>query len=88
MKDSTYAKILQVQLNVEDELFEIEGVTGISIGYKSIDGVKTETPALIIYVAKKKPLSELSPSNYIPAVIEGVVIDVVEAGAPEAHTGQ
>ncbi|GAJ06299.1 unnamed protein product, partial [marine sediment metagenome] len=46
---------------------------------KTKGGVKTDIPCITVFVAKKKKLSELKPSEVIPTEIDGMVTDVIQA---------
>lgn len=73
------ARVRQVQATHEDELFRIPGVHAIYVAPKTTRGKRTAEFALVVHVVRKKPASELEPTELIPPVIEGVSTDVVEA---------
>jgi hypothetical protein len=62
----------------EDRLLAMPGVTGVDIGPKVTKGLPTKHMAIVVYVKKKKPLSQLTPSEVVPKEIDGVPTDVVE----------
>jgi len=74
----TYNEIVQVKDTREPEILEREGVTGVDVGYKYVDGKKTDELAIRVYVQKKKPPAELSRSERIPKTMNGVKTDVIE----------
>lgn len=80
-------QILPVKQAFEDQLLELPGVTGVDVGLKEVDGEKTPTHAILVFVAHK---GEYEPTNEIPTMIEGVPTDVIEAifehqvGVPDA----
>ncbi len=47
----------------------------MDIGYRTVNGKKTDNLAIIVYVANKH---DGSPEDTLPAEIEGVPIDVVQ----------
>lgn len=62
-------------------LLRRRNVTGCGIGFKEVRGEKTDTPALILFVNKKRPLSMLALEDRIPPEIAGVRTDVIEIGS-------
>ncbi len=57
-----------------------ENVVGLGAGYKETKGVKTDRMALVVMVRKKVSIEELKKRDVVPAVIEGVITDVIEVG--------
>jgi len=75
----------------------LPNVTSISYGYKFVNGIQTDELAILYGVAKKKPLSELSTDEIIPASVavgsDNISTDVFESSMPEllvcnAYCGQ
>ena len=67
--------VRRVKSQVESDLLSRPGVTGVDIGTKTVNGVPTGQPAIIVYVNKKGGV----PANeMIPKDIQGVPTDVVE----------
>lgn len=60
------------------------GITGVGHGYKITNGAVTDRPAIIVYVEKKVPLSELSYGEALPVAIETMPTDVIEMPMPHA----
>jgi hypothetical protein len=60
------------------------GVVGCSIGYKEIDGKKTDKLSIVCYVKNKKKEKDLKIKDIIPREIEGIPTDVVESGELKA----
>jgi hypothetical protein len=60
----------------EPRLLSLPGVQGVSVGYKQVGGKPTGTLAIIVYVEKKQ---DVPARDAIPAEIQGVPTDVVEA---------
>lgn len=68
----------------EQFLLKKKGVVGCATGYKIVGGKKSNEPAVICYVVKKKPKKELNEEDILPEKLEGVPTDVVESGAVRA----
>jgi hypothetical protein len=63
----------------------------VGIGSKIVAGQRTSDTAIMVFVVRKKPVSELRPEEVIPAEIEGIKTDVYEADvfreiADDEHT--
>ena len=65
-------------------LLKKKGVQGGGIGFKQVNGRKTEKICIVCYVEKKKPESSLASKDFIPGQIEGIQTDVVEIGKFQA----
>lgn len=63
----------------ENEFQALPNVTGVGVGYKIVNGRRTDQVCVRVYVAKKLPLSQLDATHVIPASINGVPTDVIEA---------
>lgn len=72
------AKALQVKAAHENELFQLPGVHAVSVQPKITQGVRTTEFAIVVYVAKKKPATELNRGEMVPPQIDGVRTDVLE----------
>lgn len=62
------------------KLFSLPGVVGYGYGKKAINGLLTETSALIVFVEKKIPHLELEKDKIIPSSINETPTDVIEIG--------
>jgi hypothetical protein len=62
----------------EERLLGLPGATGVDIGYKEVGGVPTETLAIRVLVAEKKPTSAVPRKERIPEEIDGQPVDVIE----------
>jgi hypothetical protein len=49
------------------------------VGYKKVRGVTTNIPAIIVYVSKKVPVSQLALKDIVPPTLDGYPTDVIEA---------
>jgi hypothetical protein len=53
-------------------------VLNVNIGEEVSEGTKTGKQAIVVYVSKKKKLSQLKNEDILPDEIEGIPVDVVE----------
>ena len=60
-------------------------VIGVGIGKKIIRGKETETPAVMVFVEKKFPESQLKKGDIVPKTLDEVKTDVVETGRLKAQ---
>src|SRR5215470_5294650 len=74
----THAQIRPVKQRIEDELLSRPGVVGVDINEKISGGKPTGELAIVVYVEKKKPKTELAKGELIPAEIDGIPTDVKE----------
>lgn len=82
-----FARILEVKKAAQGRLLALQGVHSVAIGAKVVAGERTAEPAIVIFVERKKPLSELGPHEIIPTEIEGIKTDVVEKEKPRLFAG-
>jgi hypothetical protein len=61
-------------------LLKMPNVTGVGIGGRERNGQPTGEVVIKVFVAQKKPASEVPAGELIPASFEGVHTDVVEMG--------
>jgi hypothetical protein len=64
-----------IKEEVESELLQRPGVTGVGIGYKIVGGHATDVLAIRVYVKHKQDVSE---TEAIPSEIGGIPTDVIE----------
>ncbi|HEY9683434.1 MAG TPA: hypothetical protein V6C86_17780 [Oculatellaceae cyanobacterium] len=74
--------IFEVKRAHDQFLAKFVGVTGIYTGIKRVSGKKTGTLSIVVIVKEKKPISQLSPEQVIPAEIEGFPTDVIVGDVP------
>lgn len=70
-----HSRIVEVKRDVEADLLQLPGVTGVGVGYKYVDGRRTDEVAVQVFVAEKGPVP---PDEEIPREINGVKTDVIE----------
>jgi hypothetical protein len=62
------------------DLLARAGVVAAGVGYKTTGGRRTETPAIVCSVVKKRPIAQLAARDLVPPMIEGIATDVIETG--------
>lgn len=82
-----YEEILRIKQETELHLRSLPGVHAVGIGNKVIDGKMTDEVAIAAFVVKKKPLSDLTGDQIVPAEIQGIKTDVVEMPIATRHSG-
>jgi hypothetical protein len=83
MKD--FERIRAIKRAAQGRLLAIPGVHAVGVGSKIVAGEFTKESAIMVFVVKKRPLSELPANQVIPAEIEGVKTDVYESGVFRRH---
>lgn len=78
--NDTMERITRVQAQYTELLMRKPNVIGVGVGLKKRHGMFTQQPALVVLVSHKIPDTDLTPDDRIPTEIEGVPIDVQEAG--------
>lgn len=63
-----------------DLLLSIPNALGAEPGFPVVQGKLLREPAIILYVANKLPSARLLPEEFAPGEVEGVRLDVVQAG--------
>jgi hypothetical protein len=69
---------IRVKNQAEVALFRIPGVRGVALGPKIVGGALTGTPAIQVFVARKRLLQHIAEDERIPLEIEGIHTDVIE----------
>jgi hypothetical protein len=67
--------IRRVKERVELDWLNRPGVTGVDIGWKIVDGEKTDQLAIRVHVEEKKDVPE---DQMIPDEIDGIPTDVIQ----------
>lgn len=63
-----------------DDLLSKPNVVGCGIGFRQVQGERTNEIVVVVMVTKKVPNAQLDPDELIPRELEGVPIDVQEVG--------
>jgi hypothetical protein len=80
-----FDQVGEIKARVQGRLFGIPGVHAVGVGHKIVNGQRTDDVAIMVFVVKKKPISELSPKEVIPPEIDGVKTDVYESAVPRPY---
>jgi len=80
-----FDRIRAVKKNAQARLRSIPGVHAVGVGAKVVGGERTTEPAIIVFVVQKRSRSEIPPEEVVPAEIDGVKTDVIEAGIPQLN---
>jgi len=80
-----YDRIRAVKKDAQARLRSVPGVHAVGIGAKVVAGQPTDEPSIIVFVVQKKSSSEIPPEELVPAEIDGVKTDIVEAGIPQLN---
>ncbi len=75
-----FERVREIKRKAQGRLMTIPGVQAVGIGGKIVDGQLTSDLAIMVFVAKKKSASELTPQELIPDEVNGVKTDVYESG--------
>jgi hypothetical protein len=82
-----FDRILPIKRAAQGRLLTLPGVHSVGIGLKIVAGQRTEEPAIMVFVVRKRSLPELRPDEVIPPEIEGVKTDVYEADIARSRGG-
>jgi hypothetical protein len=73
-------KASAIKKSYQAELMSKANVVGVGVGFRQLEGMRTDTIALIVMVNRKLPRSLLAPEDILPTEIEGIPVDVQEVG--------
>jgi hypothetical protein len=76
-------RVSDVKARHEDTLLRYPNVVGVASGIRTRAGKATGEWALLVFVERKVPASELGEGEVLPRDVEGIPVDVVEAGKVE-----
>jgi hypothetical protein len=68
--------VVSAKQQAESDLLKRQGVTGVDVGYKYVDGELTDEIAIRVMVEKKK--KSVPADQKVPGTIDGVKTDVIE----------
>jgi len=77
-------KILELKNKHSKRMMEKHSLTGIGIGYKTTNGIKTDKLSMVFLVEKKLPKNEIPKDKLLPPTLEDVECDVIETGEIKA----
>lgn len=75
-------KIRRLKQKYEDTWMKYDDIYGVGIGYKTLNGVRTEQISIIVYTTNKKPLNSIPEAQKIPKSVEEIPTDVVQGKIP------
>jgi hypothetical protein len=78
------AQAKQIKGAYVENLLGKRNVVGVGLGYKISEGVNTGELGLVVSVARKVALSDLTTTDMVPQALDGVKTDVVETGVLRA----
>ncbi len=67
---------MRVKSSAEKEILKLSGVNAVDVGYKYVDGKRTDEICIRVHVSKKK--KTVDKKQMIPAEIDGIKTDVLE----------
>lgn len=73
-------QIRLVKAKYEKGLLKKRNVVGVGVGFRQKGGQFTDQVVLTVLVRQKQPLSELRQRDIIPSELDGVPVDVQQAG--------
>jgi len=76
--------IKQIKEIHEEDLFSKANVVGVAVGFKYVDGEKTNELSVVVNVSQKVPIENLDVEDVIPQTLDGVRTDVIETGEIQA----
>jgi hypothetical protein len=76
MAKKSLPEIIAVKESIEERLLKQPGVTGVDVGYKYVNGHRTDEIAIRVMVEKKK--KTVPEAERVPAAIDDAVTDVIE----------
>lgn len=73
-------RVASIQAGHEAELLRYPNVVGVGSGIQTKQGRPTGERCLVVLVERKIPRDKLGEGDILPSEIEGIPVDVVEAG--------
>lgn len=70
--------------DMKDDLIKKKNVVLVFKDMKTIGGLRTTHPAIVVGVTEKVPLSQLSAGDQVPKLFHGMETDVIEVQMPQA----
>jgi hypothetical protein len=78
--EALFEQARAVKARYESDLLARPGVVGVGVGLRQRGGAYTDEVCIVVMVHRKYPPSDLRPEELLPAALEGVPVDVQEAG--------
>jgi hypothetical protein len=70
----------KIKKKYEADLMRKKGVVACAVGYKHVEGKKTDRVCIICYVIDKIPENQIEEADLIPPVLEGIPTEVIVSG--------
>lgn len=86
--NDTMVRITRVQERYAEWLMQKPNVIGVGVGLQKRKGSFRQQPCLVVLVTHKVPDTQLRPEDRIPRELDGVLVDVQEAGMLAAQAGE
>lgn len=80
LKGDEAMKAAEVRARYEAELLRYPNVVAVGEGIQTKKGIPTGRPCIVVFVERKLPPDKLKEEEKLPEELEGVPVDVVEAG--------
>ncbi len=75
----------KVKARHEAKLMSRPGVVSVGVGLRQHAGKISGEVCIVVMVRRKRPRADLRPGEALPAALDGVPVDVQEAGEIAAH---
>lgn len=86
MSAETLQRALAVKRRYEQDLLRKANVVAVGVGLRTRAGQVTQEVCIVVSVRRKLPAAQLAPRDLIPARLETVPVDVLEAGLIQAQS--
>lgn len=80
LKGEDAVKAAEIRARYEAKLLRYPNVVAVGEGIQTKQGRPTGLPCIIVFVERKIPPDELGEDELLPEELEGIPVDVVEAG--------
>ena len=77
---SNQERVREAKEAYKEEIFSMPNVVGVGIGFKNVNGEKSDQTCLKVLVRRKLPLAGLDPDSVVPKEAGGVQTDVLQVG--------
>lgn len=81
-----FETVREIKARVQGRLFGFSGVHAVGVGHKIVNGRRTDDVSIMVFVVRKKPLTELKSEDVIPPEIEGIKTDVYESSVARRYS--
>ncbi len=88
VNERAFAAGLGVKRGIEDQLLDLTGVHGVSLGYKISDGKPTDVFGITVHVTEKRPLDVIPDAERVPSEIDGVPTDIIVHPQARPHADE